>query len=433
MDSAWPMYCHDTRHTGRSQYSTASNSGDEKWWFKLVNGSISDSAIVIDADGIIYVAIFSEGIWAVYPNGTLKWKYEMDGIVSTPAIDENGTIYVCSGTLATGAYFYAINSNGTLKWKYDTDCVYLFTSPVIGDNGIIYFASFKSSSSDNAGYIHALYPNGTLKWKYKTERFVYSSPAIGQDGTIYFGDHSRHLYALFPNGTLRWKVKIAEDWITGSPSIAEDGTIYIVSCDEYLYAVNPDGIVKWKYKIGEKFYANPSLAEDGTIYVTSDSELYAVYPDGTEKWTRKLDGMVAYYGSQTVSADGTIYVGGSNYLLAVNPDGTKKWCKKVRTDHCYAESSPVIAEDGTIYIVFFHRGPGHINETEKYSCLHAFGELDPNAPSAPTINGETSGTIRKEYEYTFNSTEMFIIISNGDMKWVGYILTGLVRMILVRK
>ena len=33
MDSAWPMYCHDTRHTGRSPYSTADNPGLVKWLF----------------------------------------------------------------------------------------------------------------------------------------------------------------------------------------------------------------------------------------------------------------------------------------------------------------------------------------------------------------------------------------------------------------
>ena len=32
MDSPWPMYCHDERHTGRSNYSTVGNpSGVEKW------------------------------------------------------------------------------------------------------------------------------------------------------------------------------------------------------------------------------------------------------------------------------------------------------------------------------------------------------------------------------------------------------------------
>ncbi len=34
MDSPWPMKCHDSHHTGRSPYSTASVTGLEKWRFR---------------------------------------------------------------------------------------------------------------------------------------------------------------------------------------------------------------------------------------------------------------------------------------------------------------------------------------------------------------------------------------------------------------
>ncbi|HEC82173.1 MAG TPA: hypothetical protein ENI42_07125, partial [Thermoplasmatales archaeon] len=52
MDSPWPMYGHDIRHTGRSPYSTADNSGVEKWRF-LTTGGVDD-APAIDKDGVIY-------------------------------------------------------------------------------------------------------------------------------------------------------------------------------------------------------------------------------------------------------------------------------------------------------------------------------------------------------------------------------------------
>jgi len=37
---------------------------------------------------------------------------------------------------------------------------------------------------------------GTLKWKYRTGNKVWSSPAIGSDGTIYVGSKDWHLYAI---------------------------------------------------------------------------------------------------------------------------------------------------------------------------------------------------------------------------------------------
>ena len=86
MDSPWPMYCHDTRHTGRSPYSTVDNPLVEKWRFAAddwVRGGIA-----IDNDGILYFGDCDFYIYAVYPNGTEKWRYKTIGwITSTPLID----------------------------------------------------------------------------------------------------------------------------------------------------------------------------------------------------------------------------------------------------------------------------------------------------------------------------------------------------------
>jgi outer membrane protein assembly factor BamB len=33
---------------------------------------------------------------------------------------------------------------------------------------------------------------------------VYSSPAVGSDGTVYVGSQDYYLYAINPGGTLKW-------------------------------------------------------------------------------------------------------------------------------------------------------------------------------------------------------------------------------------
>ena len=53
MNSSWPMYCHDVRHTGRSPYSTSNNFGNEKWYFPMVQGA--SGSPVIDKDGTVYI------------------------------------------------------------------------------------------------------------------------------------------------------------------------------------------------------------------------------------------------------------------------------------------------------------------------------------------------------------------------------------------
>jgi len=213
MDSAWPMYCHDARHTSRSPYTTVNTTGVEKWRLETLGGA--EGGPTIDSDGTIYIGSYD--LNAVYPNGTLKWKIKAHNIKCAPAIAEDGKIYF--GNVYGNGCLYALYPNGTIKWTYPTGGN-LFSSPAIGDDGTIYVGGYES--------IHAIYPNGTGKWKFDTNHVVYSSPAIGADGTIYCGSHNTYLYALYPeNGTMKWRYKTG-DWIRTSPCVADDGTIYVV-------------------------------------------------------------------------------------------------------------------------------------------------------------------------------------------------------------
>lgn len=363
MNSSWPMYCHDTSHTGRSPYSTANiPPGVIKWSFDTHKVGFYGST-VIDSNGTIYSA--SNDLYAFYPNGTMKWTFNINGWSETcPAIDENGIIYIGT-SIGDPNYFYAIYPNGTMKWRYwfggSND---IFSSPVIGPDGTIIFAD------SNNWDIIALYPNGTKKWSYHTGLVVYSSPAIGPDGIVYCGSHDTYLYALYPNnGTLKWRFKTG-DWIRVSPCIGNDGTIYCVSTDGYLYGIRPNGTLKWKTWV--EAGTSPTIGLDGTIYA-GWSNLYAINPDGSVKWIYDTGGCIQG-GTPCNSADGTIYFGTSNggYFIAVNPDGTEVW--KTYIGRC--ESAPAIGEDGSIYI-------GAMYDTG-YGCFYAFGsgplQVEANGP-----------------------------------------------------
>ena len=390
MDSAWPMKCHDTHHTGRSPYSTADNPYDEIWSFK--SEVPIDGGPVIDDNGIIYCkGSNNEMQWniiAVYPNGTLKWRFDTGGLVwSTPAIDENGTIYI-------GTYdckVYAINPDGTLKWKRDCGGS-ITSSPAIAEDGTIYVGTMSSAYS-----LVAINPNGTKKWSYKTGYHITGGPCIGDDGTVYVGSGDKYFYAINPDGTLKWSYKTG-DYIKGPPSIADDGTIYIGSWDNYLYAFNPDGTLKWKSGIGQGTETNPSIGSDGTIYVGSyDGHLYAIYPNGTRRWSFKvIDGCYIHQSSPAISSDGTIYFGTDStdsdkgYIYAVNPDGTERWKKKIAND--WVESSPCIGGDGTIYV-------GSSSRTESgdsYGYLYAFNRADLSADA----DGPYYGLINEPVQFT---------------------------------
>ncbi len=45
----------------------------------------------------------------------------------------------------------------------------------------------------------------SLLWKLKTNGLVYSSPALGPDGTVYVGSADYSIYAITSAGGLKWK------------------------------------------------------------------------------------------------------------------------------------------------------------------------------------------------------------------------------------
>jgi outer membrane protein assembly factor BamB len=107
-------------------------------------------------------------------------------------------------------------------------------------------------------------------------RQIYSSPALGADGAIYFGSLDGHVYALNSDGSLRWKVFLRE-WVISSPAIGADGTMYVGSYNRALYALSAAGQIAWKYETNKYVFSSPTIAPDGTLYVGSDDgNVYAL-------------------------------------------------------------------------------------------------------------------------------------------------------------
>ena len=74
--------------------------------------------------------------------------------------------------------------------------------------------------------------DGVLKWTYSTGLAVHSHPAIGRDGTIYFGSHDRTFRAVTDNGasyTDLWS-KFGPG-VHSSAAIAAGGALFIGSYD----------------------------------------------------------------------------------------------------------------------------------------------------------------------------------------------------------
>jgi len=125
-------------------------------------------------DGTIYVGDDQSVLYAVDPEGSLKWHFDAGGsVIGSPVIDNDGVVYFTAGPAV-----YAVNPDGSLKWRYAPQPrIPLTASPVIAADGTLYFGG------DFA--VIALHHDGTLKASLR-DYTPTSSLTIAQDGTIYF-------------------------------------------------------------------------------------------------------------------------------------------------------------------------------------------------------------------------------------------------------
>jgi outer membrane protein assembly factor BamB len=198
---------------------------------------------------------------------------------ANPSIADDGTIYVCSWD----DYLYALYPNGTMKWRVNTNygCS---NNPSIGPDGTIYVANYD---------LYAINPDGTVKWIFPLGDLrldAFAAPAISADGIIYIGacidyDHGvgGELIVVNPDGTERWRSgSICNEGIVASPAIAKDGTVYIVSLNNeevHSGAVDPKGFIH-AFGPGEVKKATMEEPIAGKVYYLG-SKLFSTFSGKT--------------------------------------------------------------------------------------------------------------------------------------------------------
>ena len=123
------------------------------------------------------------------------------GIYTTAAGGLANSAWPCRGHDArhTGQSPYIGAQTNNLKWSYQTGGG-VYSSPAIGADGTLYVGG-------GDGKLYAFNPNGSLKWSYPTMASAFSSPAIGADGTVVYVENGNKLYALNPNGSLSGAIR----------------------------------------------------------------------------------------------------------------------------------------------------------------------------------------------------------------------------------
>ncbi len=240
----------------------------------------ADGAPTIGPGDLLY---FTAGphVYAITRDGTLRWRFQGRGpfLLSSPAIDSDGTLYVAS----IDDHVYAIAPDGRMRWAYEAEGD-ISSSPVIGDEGLIFFGS-------DDEHVHAIDRDGNRRWRAHVDGYVRAPVALGRRGDVLaavYGPRPRVVSLAADDGELRWYFPVgatdsSELGVASGPVVDRDGNLYFGAHDDFLYALSADGDLRWIHQLGGDVDADPLLARDGVLIVgCDDGYLYAIVEGAPE-------------------------------------------------------------------------------------------------------------------------------------------------------
>lgn len=369
-NSAWPMIKHDPQFTGRSPYR-GPQTPTIVWSADLPYGIFSGP--VLDSHKNLYFGSYyqsysktdgADHFYSYTTDGMINWDVRL-GSDTLRRPPQTGILIDSSNTLYFGSldgYFYALYMDGTVKWKYQTEPMVELVWPNIDLEGNLYIVNGKS------GELVSIQPDGTLNWKVMYgDGFIEKSPAISPDGqTIYIFGKISNLYAINLDGSLKWTFNKA--YSSKAPVIDNEGNIYYVNevLPQILSSLKPDGTIRWQAilsaQTGLTPYSMPTIDKYGNILVlgvdtsliNDNRALISVDYSGKIRWIFPLFEITSFpddiWQPLICDNEGTVYVGstfGKNYY-AISNEGKLKW--QLPLNDYQVDNTGAIGEDGTLYL-----------------------------------------------------------------------------------
>jgi len=238
-------------------------NGRLRWMFSPRTGSCLNPAL--REDGSIVLATSSGMIYCLSYTGKERWRYQVRAeLVSSPSIGEDGTVYI--GT--TDRRLLALNRDGSSKWEIELPAA--VGTPAIDQDGALYVG---------AAGIHRISPRGILQWSYAIPADT-SDPVLRSDGAIIAGAGNGRLYAIDPEGRLIWSRSLRVP-IPFPAVLGDDGTAYLSTASRELAAVSEGGLILWRFR-AKQSVGMPTIGRDGIVLVgAEDWILYALAAGST--------------------------------------------------------------------------------------------------------------------------------------------------------
>ncbi|MBN1591621.1 MAG: PQQ-binding-like beta-propeller repeat protein [Candidatus Coatesbacteria bacterium] len=383
-ESHWPTFkCDLTRQSVSSALGCPGDSLD--WW---TAGFAEDRTPVVDMAGRVYCETSAGWLYCLNSAGVAQWSYDANlADFTNVSLGRSGNVYFRSQSNK----IVSLTSSGGLRWTYGVDN---------DDGGIVSLSEDEDVYFGVGWALFALQSNGSLAWTFSSKSEIAAPPAIGLNGSIYFGNTNGFLVALESDGSFIW-YKDLVDSISTTPLVTRNGDVVALTSAGTLYSFNPEGGLNWSYQCdGGAVTASPVLSIDDSILVRKGSnKLFSIASDGSLDWT--LYTLMDTPGTPAVDRDGYIYVGREG-IKCLNPNGTTRWTHVVSGYN--SDSSPAIGPDGSIYVEVGDR-------------LYKFREVDVNLSGgtvAPTSgSGKTNFQFDVHYEGTSEPGLIYVYIDGN--------------------
>lgn len=407
LDSEGNVYVADSGHRRIQLYAPGGT------YLQTFDGELTEPRdLAVDGQGNIYVSDGEEDVVQVVDREGVVIIELGEGQLSDPwgiAVDEGGRVFVVD---AGNQRVVALAPPAEAPPVVPTPSPELTPTPSLAPvEGMAPWPMYGSDAQHSGRALAEGPASPALKWTFRAGLFA-NSPAVGADGSIYFGSLDGNLYALNPGGEEVWRAVLGQ--ISGVPAVGGGGMIYVGVAspeEEMFYALNRDGTAAWGYHIESHIVeSSPIVGPDGSIYLgasnpqTGGGAVAAVHPDGSEKWRYAVGSRIPF--SPALGQDGTVYVGaGNGRLYALKADGGLKWEINPGT----VSSSPSVAADGTIYV-----GAGDAYQAlnpDDGSQIWSFSPPDGEADSRPAL-----GRGGRVY-LTSNGSEVYALDHDGNLIW----------------
>lgn len=363
--------------------------GRVRWRFRM-DGPYAQVRPVIGPDGTIYAIDVNEHLYAISPDGGLKWLVRGAGGKGV-AVGTDGSVYVGSE--------YAIRAfhpDGSDKWTFVQDpYAFILVGVSIGPDGNVY-----AVASEGMG-VFSLTPAGVLRWQVPEpyDRLIvdYNEIVFGDNGgtqQLYFAAN-HHVRGLTLDGAPVFTIEagFAQLQRADSPAVGPDGSVHTA-----INSYSPNGDLQWSFPTPYPYnvFTKSTVGSDGVHYFVQNlSQLFALNIDGSQRWHVALND---YVDGPIVDPTNTqLVMGGADTLdhpglilstSAVN--GSELWRVVLPVENGFnqfVDSRARFTGDGLSAYLVSATATGD-NETSRsfvYSLDASVGVPPPPPPPAPDI------------------------------------------------